>query len=144
MLMWMHPILQTLAVCLSFYVLYLGWGRFSFAHLGKKGVVFAWKRHVQLGTAVLTTWALAFALGLGAAWLNWDSVFVTNHHYKTALVMLPLIAFGLGTGVFMDQVKARRVALPLAHGCANGLLVLLALYQLYTGVIILRGMMLVD
>lgn len=140
MIMWIHPILQALAVLLALHVLYLGWTRFSFAHLGKKGVVFAWKRHVQQGSAVLTTWSLAFAIGLGATWLSWKGVFITGRHYQVALVMLPLIVFGLGSGVFMDRIKTKRTALPLAHGCANALLVLLALYQLYTGVIVLRNM----
>lgn len=142
MIMWIHPVLQALAVCLSLHVLHLGWMRFSFAHLRKKGVVFAWKRHVQLGTSVLVTWALSFVLGLSAAWLSWKNVFITGHHYQVALVMLPLIVFGLGTGVLMDRVKAKRTALPLAHACVNALLVLLALYQLCTGVIILRDMVL--
>ncbi len=140
MIMWIHPVLQTLALILSLYVLYLGWVRFTFAHLGRKGVVFAWKRHVLMGKVVLCTWAVDFAIGLAAAWWGWSTVFITNHHYKVALVMLPLIFFALATGLVMDRVKAKRTALPLAHGAANALLVLLALYQLYTGVIILRDM----
>jgi len=142
MIMWIHPVLQTLALGLSFFVLYLGWVRFSFAHLGAKGVVFAWKQHVLLGKLVLCVWALAFVIGLGAAWLSWKSVFVTDHHYLVALGMLPLIAFGLGTGLVMDRTKAKRTTLPLAHAFANALLVILALYQLYTGLIILRDMVL--
>lgn len=142
MIMWIHPVLQTLAVLLSLYVLYLGVVRFRFAHLGRKGVVFQWKRHVQQGAAVMIVWALAFVIGLGAAWTGWGSVFITDTHYQVALVMLPMIFFGLGTGWFMDKNKARRSALPLAHGVANALLVLMALYQLYTGIIILRDMVL--
>jgi len=140
MIIWIHPILQALAVFLSLHVLYLGWTRFSFAHLGKKGVVFPWKRHVQLGSAVLVTWSLSLFAGLGVAWLSWKGVFITGRHYQVALVMLPLIVFGLGSGFFMDRFKTKRTALPLAHGCTNALLVLLALYQLYTGIFILRNM----
>ncbi|MDP3427759.1 MAG: DUF4079 domain-containing protein, partial [Humidesulfovibrio sp.] len=135
-------VLQTLAGGLSLYVLHLGWVRFRTAHLGQKNAIFAWKRHVLLGKIVLTTWSLGFLIGLGAAWLDWKRVFITGQHYKMALLMLPLIAFGLGTGLFMDRVKAKRTALPLAHGCANALLVLLGLSQLYTGIAILRGMVL--
>ncbi|MBU1039499.1 MAG: DUF4079 family protein [Proteobacteria bacterium] len=143
MIMWIHPVLQTLAVLLSLYVLYLGWVRFSFAHLGKKGIVFAWKQHVLLGILVLCTWALDFAIGLGAAWWGWQSVFITGYHYQVGIAMLPIIAFGLGTGFFMDRNKAKRTTLPLAHAAANALLVLLALYQFYTGIIILRDMVMV-
>lgn len=142
MIMWIHPVLQTLAVILSLYVLYLGVVRFRFAHLGHKGIIFQWKRHVQQGAAVMIVWALAFVIGLGAAWSGWGSVFITDAHYQVALVMLPLIIFGLGSGWFMDKNKARRSALPLAHGIVNALLVLMALYQLYTGVIIMRDMVL--
>ncbi|MBU1228786.1 MAG: DUF4079 domain-containing protein [Proteobacteria bacterium] len=132
--------MQALAVCLSIYVLHLGWVRFRFAHLGRKDAAFPWRRHVRLGAAVLATWALAFALGLGAVWWAWRSVFVTGRHVQVALAMLPLIAFGLGSGMVMDRVKARRTLLPLAHGLGNAVLVLLALLQLYTGGIVLWNM----
>ncbi|MBI5520846.1 MAG: DUF4079 domain-containing protein [Desulfovibrio sp.] len=141
-MMWIHPVLQTLAALLSLYVLYLGWVRFRFAHLGHKGIVFQWKRHVAQGTAVMTVWALAFVIGLGAAWNNWHVIGITELHYQLGLVMLPMIIFGLGTGVVMDRVKAKRRLLPLAHGVVNALLVLMALCQLYTGVIIIRDMLL--
>jgi hypothetical protein len=140
MIMWIHPILQTLAVLVSLYVLYLGFVRFRFAHLGHKGIIFQWKRHVAQGSAVMTVWALAFVIGLGAAWSNWHVLGITERHYQVGLLMLPLIAFGLGSGLLMDRVKARRAVLPLAHGIANALLVLLALMQLYTGIQVLRDM----
>jgi hypothetical protein len=142
MIMWIHPVLQTLALALSLYVLRLGWVRFSSAHLGATDVAFAWKWHVLLGEAALCTFAAEFAVGLGVTWWGWKSVFITGHHYQVGLVMLPLILFGLGSGLVMNRVKAKRMALPLAHGCANATLVLLALYQLYTGVGILQVMVL--
>lgn len=142
MIMWIHPVLQTLAVLASLFVLYLGFIRFRFAHLGHKGIVFQWKRHVQYGIAVMVVWALGFAIGLGAAWAEWKSMFITGLHYQLGLVMLPLIVFGLGSGFLMDRVKAKRAVLPLAHAVVNALLVLMALAQLYTGVFILRDMVL--
>jgi len=142
MLMWIHPVLQTLAVLLSLSVLYLGITRFRFTHLGHKGIVFKWKRHVAQGIAVMSTWLLAFAIGLGAAWNAWSVVGVTGTHYLAALLMLPLIGFGLGSGVVMDKVKTRRKMLPLVHGIVNTLLVALSLWQLTTGIVILRDMVL--
>lgn len=142
MIMWIHPLLQTLAVLLSLYVLYLGFVRFRFAHLGHKGIIFQWKRHVSQGIAVMVTWALAFVIGLGAAWMNWHVLGITETHYTVALVMLPLMLFGLGSGFLMDRVKAKRRLLPLAHGAVNALLVALALWQLWTGIGILRDMVL--
>lgn len=140
MILWIHPVLQTLAVLASVFVLYLGFVRFRFAHLGHKGIVFQWKRHVQLGIAVMVTWTLAFVIGLGAAWSNWHVLGITDLHYQLGLVMLPLIFFGLGSGFVMDRIKAKRAVLPLAHAVVNALLVLLALVQLYTGILVLRDM----
>jgi len=142
MILWIHPVLQTLAVLLSLYVLYLGVTRFRFTHLGHKGIVFKWKRHVAQGIAVMVTWLLAFAIGLGAAWKAWSVVGITETHYLVALGMLPLIGFGLGSGFVMDKVKTRRKMLPLVHGIVNTLLVVLALWQLGTGIIVLRDMVL--
>jgi hypothetical protein len=140
--MWFHPVLQTLALAVSLYVLYLGWVRFRFAHLGVKGLLFPWKRHVQQGLGVMAVWAAAFGIGLGAAWMGWGAVFITDLHYRLGIAMLPLIAFGLGTGLYMDRNKARRTLLPIAHGVVNALLVLMALSQLWTGILILRNMVL--
>lgn len=141
MILWLHPILQFLATLASLYVLYLGVLRFRAAHLRRQGIVFPWKRHVALGAAVMTTWALGFAFGLGVVWWKWGEVFV-GRHSQTGLLMLPLIAFGLGSGLVMDRVKAPRRALPLAHGIANTGLVLLALWQLFTGVRLLQALVL--
>ena len=61
---------------------------------------------------------------------------------QLGLAMLPMIILGLGSGFVMDRVKAKRRLLPLAHGAVNALLVLLALCQLYTGIAIIRDMLL--
>jgi len=142
MVMWIHPVLQTLAVFTSLYVLYLGFVRFRFAHLGHKGIVFQWKRHVAQGLVVMGVWGGVMGIGLWAAWSNWTVPGITGTHFKVGLSMLPLIAFGLGSGLVMDRVKAKRRFLPLAHGAVNALLVVLALWQLCTGVVVLRDMVL--
>jgi len=140
MILWLHPATQFLATLASLYVLFLGVIRLRSAHLGHKGLVFPWRRHVLLGTAVLSTWALGFAFGLGVTWWSWGEIFSTGRHHQVALVMLPLIAFGLGSGIIMDRAKAKRTILPLAHGIANTVLVLLALWQLSTGSRLLRAL----
>jgi len=140
MILWLHPAIQFLAILASLYMLFLGVIRFRIAHLQHKGLVFPWKRHVILGAAVLTTWALGFAFGLGVAWWTWGEAFSTGQHHQTGLLMMPLIAFGLGSGIVMDRTKAKRTALPLAHGIANTLLVLLSLRQLSTGSRLLRAL----
>lgn len=136
--MWVHPILQTLALVLSAYVLYLGWLRFEAAHLGRKGILFPWKRHVLQGSVAMIVWASGFLIGLGMAWWNWKAVLVTGLHHRTALAMAPLLVFGYLSGLIMDKVKKRRTVLPLLHGLNNTLLVLLALAQFVTGIQVLR------
>lgn len=141
-MMWVHPVAQTLSILFSLYVLYLGYVRFAFAHLKKKGKMFQWKRHVQIGTAVMATWLLVMLLGLLMAKLEWSATGVTGAHYTIALIMTPLIVFGYFSGLLMDKRKARRTKLPLAHAINNAALCLLALAQLGTGVKVIRDFML--
>lgn len=140
-MLWIHPILQTLAFALSLYVLYLGWLRFQASHMGRK-VLFPWKRHVQQGAAVMVVWCLGFVIGLGAAWLNWNIVLITGWHHRLALVMIPFLIFGLASGVIMDKRKKKRRLLPLLHGINNTLLVAAVTVQLYTGILVIRDYML--
>ena len=105
-------------------------------------MVFPWKRHVTLGALTITLWLAGLALGLGMAWWTWKVVFITGAHYITALVMAPLLVFGLVSGHVMDKHKARRKVLPLAHGLNNMALVALALMQLATGIKVIADMLL--
>ncbi|MES9995891.1 DUF4079 domain-containing protein [Desulfovibrio aminophilus] len=134
---WLHPIFQTLALLLSVFVLLLGWTRFATVYLGRAGQ-FQWKRHVTLGTLVLLTWLGGFFAGLGVAWLKWQAVFFTGPHHRLALVMLPLILFGLISGLIMDRNRKKRRWLPLVHGLNNALLVPAGCIQLASGLLVLR------
>jgi len=50
-----------------------------------------------------------------------------------ALVMLPLILFGLFSGLYMDRRKKKRTLLPLLHGINNMVVLALVGYQITTG-----------
>lgn len=141
-MLWIHPVVEAVGLALSLYALLLGWRRFGMAHLGRKGLTFAWRRHVGLGAWTMVLWLAGLGLGLGAAWWSWGVVFITGAHYQVGLAMAPLMAFGLASGLVMDRKKARRRVLPLAHGLVNMLLVALALVQLATGVKVLGDMVL--
>lgn len=52
--------------------------------------------------------------------------------------MLPLCVIGYMTGYRLDKEKRRRKWLPLVHGVNNLVLVALALWQLWTGVSLVR------
>jgi hypothetical protein len=140
-MLWIHPVLQTLAFLLSFSVLYLGWLRFQNSHLGRKAL-FPWKGHVRQGLAVMGVWCLGFVIGLGAAWESWHIVLVTGWHHRLALIMIPFLAFGLASGWVMDKRKKKRRWLPLLHGINNTLLVAATAVQLCTGVLVIRDFML--
>ena len=136
-MLYIHPIFQLLATCVSFYVLYLGVKRFRMLHLHKKSV-FKWKQHVWLGIVVLCTWLFGMAAGLILVKNYWYVFFATGIHGKMGVVMSVFILSGLGTGLFMNKVKNKRKALPLIHGAGNLLAVMLAIIQLLTGFQVIR------
>jgi hypothetical protein len=131
MLMWIHPFIQSVALILAVYVLYMGAQRFRFQHLKIK-VVFNWKRHVLLGKVVHGLWLAGFALGLFMAWQAWGSVNLTGPHFLAGVIMVPLIGISLASGLILQTPKGRRAGLALAHGVCNLLLFLLACYQAWT------------
>lgn len=114
------------------YTMWLGWCRFRCLHLGAR-MPFAWKLHVRLGSLVLLLWAVGPLLGLLMAHILWGGLFISGTHAWAGVVMAPLAVFGYATGYMLDKVKKRRVLLPLVHGTNNLLLVLLALWQCWTG-----------
>jgi len=131
-MLWFHPVLQLVATLLGVYAAWLGVQRLRANHFGTKAV-FRWKGHVNTGRAAMVLWLVGLFGGMAVARIQWGVNFVTGAHYQVALVMLPLLLFGLASGAYMDRVRARRTALPLAHGLCNLLLLALALFQIRTG-----------
>jgi len=127
-----HPIIQICATLLASYVFFLGLQRFRMLHLKHK-TRFNWKRHVLGGTIALLTLLGGMVVGMSMAYLNWRGFMVTGIHGKTALIIVPLLLFGLFSGLFMNSRKKRRKVLPLIHGTSNLILLLLAIYQIHTG-----------
>lgn len=134
---YVHPALMSLLILLLAHVLLLGSARFRASHLGQR-TVFAWRRHVLLGQAAAAGLALGALSGMFFAWRLFDVVGGLGWHFRNALwLILPLAAASLATGLYLDRRKARRTALPLAHGLANLLLFLAVLCQAATGLRIL-------
>lgn len=127
-----HPLIQVFATLLAAYVLWLGGQRFWSLHWRQK-VVFKWQLHVKLGTVALGLWLAGLLGGLASVRFWWHGFLITGTHGQTALAMLPLIFFGLFSGLYMNRRKKKRTVLPLLHGTNNLLLVILAGYQAYTG-----------
>jgi len=130
-----HPVLMSVTLLLALWVGWQGVNRARFTLLGHKAA-FNWKGHVRLGLAVMILWLLGMAAGTVMTSLVHGAPGAYGTHRETAMAMLPLILFGLASGLYMDRKKARRKILPVLHGATNLFLIVLALAQLATGIAI--------
>lgn len=131
-MLFVHPALQLLSMVFALYAFFWGIQRVRFVHLHRK-TSFNWKRHVYMGSASLLLWTAGVFGGVSMVYLYWDSFLMTGAHGKTALVMLPLMLFGLISGIYMHRVRKRRTYLPLLHGLNNLVVIILAFSQIRTG-----------
>ena len=127
-----HPFWQATATLLALYTFWLGLNRARFNHLGQKAV-FKWKSHVKAGLITLLGWLAGGLGGLVMVAVTWPVIGITGDHFRGAVVMAPLIGFGLVSGLYMNARKKKRSLLPLLHGFNNLVLVILALNQARTG-----------
>ncbi len=136
---YMHPLLQTMAWLLGLCALVLAWPRVASLHLGQSRR-FDRSRHIALGQAALLLLLLG---GLGGtlmgrlylhAWLG------SGAHALGALLILPLALWGLGSGLMLARRPRPRRWLPLLHGLANLLVLLLVMAQAYSGHRLLEGL----
>ena len=130
-----HPVGQLFGIILALYVFYLGLQRVRSLH-AHQNKVFQWKRHVFLGIMVTLIFVGGLTGGSIIVYLYWHKLFMTKIHSKIGLLIGFLILFGLGSGLYMNSVKKKRVVLPLIHGLSNTATLLLALSQIWTGVIV--------
>ena len=99
-MLFIHPVVQFLDFILACYVFYLGLQRLRSLHL-KQSVAFQWKRHVVLGILALGTFLAGMAGGIVMVYTYWRSYFITGLHSKVAIVLMPLILFGIFSGLYM-------------------------------------------
>lgn len=136
-MLWAHPVIEALATLLALFVLVLAMPRIMRNHFGGSAP-FAWKRHVTLGMLCILLWFGGMVGGVLTTYQAWPSVFFTGAHYKTALIMLPFMAFGFISGVILDRKKKRRTLLPVLHGICNLALFAMAVWQAITGINLVR------
>lgn len=129
-----HPVLQAIGLACAIYAWYLGSQRFRMQHLGRKKTRFQWKRHVRFGLLAAVIWLVGTSVALYVVKTSWHAFYVTGFHGKLGTLLLPLILFAIGSGLYMDRRKQKRKALPLLHGIVNTVMLFLALIQLYTGI----------
>ncbi len=92
----------------------------------------------MLGMVALSMWLGGLCGGLVLSRVYWNAFLVTGLHGKVALLLLPLLLFGIGSGLYMNRVKKKRKWTPLAHAVNNLLIIILAAFQIYTGAIIFQ------
>ena len=86
-----------------------------------------------MGSVVMLLWSIGLIGGFVVTRNVWYTNFITGLHAKIAVVMSPLIVIGLFTGFYLNRFKKKRKLLPLIHGFNNTFLLLLAIYQIYSG-----------
>lgn len=132
-----HPMVQAAGILLVLAAALSGVQRFRSLHLHQQ-TSFPWRRHVLLGKAAFFTLLAGAGLGLGMVRYHWDQNLMTMGHGKTGLVILPLLVFGIVSGLLLDAKKAKGTVLKVHHGVNNTLVLLLVLNQLRTGLRVYR------
>ena len=141
MLLWIHPIVQSLTALLALYVLWLGLARFASRHLGKK-TVFRWDRHVGLGKFVAAVWALGGLGGMVMTYITYGEIFTESLHFRIGMAILLLLLVAWLTGTRMDRRRGQSDILPVIHLANNALLLILIAIQLVTGIGIVQNVLL--
>jgi hypothetical protein len=137
MLLWIHPIVQTLTALLALYVLRLGLSRFASRHLGKRSV-FQWNRHVMRGKVVVAVWALGALGGLGMTYLTYGKVFTESLHFRIGIIIPLVLLVTWLTGTRLDRRRDQSNILHVVHLVNNVLLLALAAVQVVTGLDIVQ------
>lgn len=132
-MLWIHPLMQFVATLLGLWVMEMGVRRFLFVHMKRRKVLFPWKRHVQIGKAVLVVWLAGLLIGVLALKQEFGAWGVTGGHFNMAVVIAALAGIGYVTGHILDKYKKRRKVLHIFHGLNNTVLLALALYQVFSG-----------
>ena len=141
MLLWIHPIIQTLTAVLALYVLWLGLKRFASRHLGRQ-TAFNWKRHVMLGKTVVVIWALGAFGGLIMTYVTYGKIFTESLHFRIGVVVFLLLIGTWLTGTRLDRRQGQSNLLPVVHLVNNAILLILVVVQLITGIGIVQSALL--
>lgn len=130
---YLHPTLMSLVFFLALWVAWQGVNRARFAHFRHK-VKFNWKGHVRFGSVVLIAWLGGMAAGSIVTQSMFGGLGATGAHRTTAMAMVPLILFGGVSGFYLNRWKKPRKVLPIMHGIANLVSLLLAAGQFVSGI----------
>jgi len=141
MLLWIHPIVQSLTAVLALYVLWLGLSRFASRHLGRR-TVFQWNRHVMLGKVVVAVWALGAVGGTFMTYMAYGKIFTESLHFRIGILILAVLLVTWLTGTRLDRRREQSNVLPIVHMVNNVLLLILVAIQAVTGIGIVQSALL--
>ena len=91
-----------------------------------------------LGEIALGVLLAGMAGGIFVVYITWHGLFITGIHGMVALVMVPLIIFGIISGLYMNHTKRKRRILPFIHGLNNLVILLMAISQIISGLWVYR------
>jgi hypothetical protein len=132
-----HPIFQSAGILIAIYVTKLGISRFRMVHLNQNAH-FNWKQHVHFGIIAAVIWLIGIFGGLYIVQTSWGGWGITGFHAQIGLLTIPFILFAIGSGLYMDRKKRKRKVLPMVHAICNSVMLLLAFFEVYTGIIVYR------
>jgi hypothetical protein len=131
--LYVHPVMQLLALALALGTLVLAWPRIVTLHLGSKRR-FRRARHVLGGQLSLGIFILGAVGGAVAAHTLRGTWLAGGAHAWGGIVLLSLALFGLASGLYLAYAPPRpRKLLPALHGLVNLLVLALALWQVQSG-----------
>jgi len=128
-----HPFFQTLGILLTFYAGFLGLQWTRSLHFSQQGVLFHRKRHALIGAMALFMLLGGMVGGKLISTLVWQGLVVIHLHYTIALAIAPFVLTGIITGLYLYFKPAARRVLPAVHAINKVILLLLLLYQAYSG-----------
>lgn len=138
-LLWLHPTVQVFALLIGLYAMWQGIQRVEMVYMKKK-IIFPWKSHVHLGSLAMILWLFG-GLGFYTTHTIFGGTHITGSHAYVAWIIFAFCIFGLANGYIMNKYKKKRKWLPIVHGVANAILIILVLYECYTGILLWNAFM---
>lgn len=128
-MVFIHPLIQAVAVLLGLYTAYLGWERFT-------GKTFRWNRHVRLGLIFVVMITLGSLVGTVVTYKLEGGILLTGVHALLPFIIIPLLLIGGSLGLVMARGKKVKF-MPVLHMVINYLAMLLILLQSILGVFLI-------
>jgi hypothetical protein len=134
-----HPILQTAAIIILFFVAYLGWQRYN-SKLDKyreQNIIFKWNTHVKMGILFFALLLINTAIGLLTyRYILERPFFDSGPHAYLGTIILLLFSIGVGMGYRLSNGHGAD-NLPKIHMLVNYSGICLVLIQMLLGISLL-------